>query len=64
MPDKPAYINKAADLLEQKNTYRTLSADPASKHKNKLLNILKTIKHERGLGDNTYKRLYPTGAGP
>ena len=31
--------------------------------KNKLINLLKTIKVEGGISDAVYKRLYPTGAG-
>ena len=42
--------------------YRELVADPTNKYKNKLINLLKTIKSESGMNNNTYKRLYPTGA--
>ena len=31
---------------------------------NKLIDVIRTIKTQGGLGDNTCKRLYPTGAGP
>ena len=55
--DRQGYINKAKDLLVQRDTYRPLSADPTNKHKNILFNILMTIKAKRGLGDVTYKRL-------
>ena len=33
-------------------------------YKNKLIALLKNIKAEGGMDDNTYKRLYPTGAVP
>ena len=60
--DKEDYIKKLKDLLKQ-NTYRELAADPTNKYKNKLINLLKTIKLEEGINNNTYKRLYLTGAG-
>ena len=59
--DKEDYIKKSEDLLKQ-NTYRELVADPTNKYKNKLINLLKTIKSEGGMNNNTYKRLYPTEA--
>ena len=59
--DKEDYIKKSEDLLKQ-NTYRELVKDPTNKYKNKLINLLKTIKSEGGMNNNTYKRLYPTGA--
>ena len=59
--DKDNYIKKSDVLLKQ-NTYRELVADPTNKYKNKLINLLKTIKSEGGMNNNTYKRLYPTGA--
>ena len=54
--DKEDYIKKSEDLLKQ-NTYRELVADPTNKYKNKLINLLKTIKSEGGMNNNTYKRL-------
>ena len=59
--DKEEYIRKSEDLLKQ-NTYRELVADPTNKYKNKLINLLKTIKSEGGMNNITYRRLYPTGA--
>ena len=53
------YIQKSEELLQQPN-YQ----DPTTKYKNKLISLLKSIKAEGGMDDNTYKRLYPTGAGP
>ena len=55
-------MKKAEELLNQ-NTYRTIPNDPTNKYKNKLINLLKTIKAEVGISDAVYKRLYPTGAG-
>ena len=59
--DKENYIKKSEDLLKQ-TTYRELAVDPTNKYRNKLINLLKTIKSEGGINNNTYKRLYPTGA--
>ena len=56
------YIKKSEELLNQ-STYKLLSSDPTTKHKNRLINILKSIKAEGGIDNITYKRLYPTGAG-
>ena len=41
--DREDYINKANLLLNQ-NTYKVISKDPTNTIKNKLINILKTIK--------------------
>ena len=62
--DKQDYIIKAQDLLVQWATYRPIVADPTNKHKKQLINALQTIKAEGGIGNKTYKRLYPTGRGP
>ena len=61
--DKQDYINKANQLLNQ-NTYKVISKDPTNTIKNKLINILKGIKTKTGLGNNTYKSMYPTGCVP
>ena len=61
--DRQEYINKANHLLNQ-NTYKTITKDPTNTIKNKLINILKTIKTKSGLGTNTYKSMYPTGCVP
>ena len=60
---KNEYIKKSEDLLDQP-TYKALTTYPTNKYKNKLINLLKTIKAEGGIDNNTYKRLYPTGAVP
>ena len=57
--DKNDYIQKA-ELLNT-NTYKKITEDPTNKHKNRLVNILKNIKSEGGLSEETYKKLYPTG---
>ena len=59
--DKEDYIHKAEELLHQPN-YKALISDPTTKHKNKLIALLKTIKAEGGMNDSLYKKLYPTGA--
>ena len=53
--DKEEYIQKANLLLHQPN-YKTLTSDP-TKHKNKLIALLKTIKTQGGMNDNPYKKL-------
>ena len=60
--DTEDYIKKSEELLNQP-TYKLLSSDPTTKHKNRLISILKSIKAEGGIDNTTYKRLYPTGAG-
>ena len=60
--DKEDYVQKAKELLDQP-TYKTISSDPTTKYKNKLVNLLKAIKAEGGIDETLYKRLYPTGAG-
>ena len=56
------YNRKAEELLQQP-TYKPIPTDPSSRCKNKLINILKSIKAEGGMSEAIYKRLYPTGAG-
>ena len=56
------YIKKAEDLLN-KNTYRVLTSDPTMRLKNKMINLLKSIKSKGGISEELYRRLYPTGAG-
>ena len=50
------YIKKAEDLLNQ-NTYRVLTSDPTMRLKNKLINLLKSIKSKGGITEELYKRL-------
>ena len=61
--DKEEYIEKSEELLKQPN-YKIIQTDPSTKHRNKLISLLKSIKSEGGIDDNTYKRLYPTAATP
>ena len=59
--DKEEYNKKAQELLQQP-TYQPIPTDPTSKYKNKLINMLKSIKAEGGITEAVYKKLYPTGA--
>ena len=61
--DKAEYKKKAVELLNT-GTYKKISDDPARKQKNKLISILKNIKAEGGLNEDTYRKLYPTAAVP
>ena len=59
--DKEECISKAQTLLDQPE-YKSIPADPTTRHKNKLISILKSIKAEGGINDVIYRRFYPTGA--
>ena len=54
--DKAEYNKKAEDLLNTK-TYKTIPEDPTNRQKNRLISILKNIKAEGGLNEETYRRL-------
>ena len=56
------HIKKAEELLNQ-NTYRVISSDPTMRLKNKIMNLLKSIKAKGGIRKEVYRKLYPTGAG-
>ena len=58
--DRQDYISKANNLLSQ-NTYRSIPWDPTNAIKNKIINILKRVKSQTGLSNQTYKAMYPTG---
>ena len=60
--DQEDYVKKAEELLSQ-TTYNKINNDPTTKHKNRLINLLKTIKSEGGITEALYRKLYPTGAG-
>ena len=60
--DKPEYINKAQELLDDRKTYKEINTDPTNKLKTKLISLSKKIKAEGGIEDQLYKKLYPTGA--
>ena len=61
--DRAEYNKKAEELLNTR-TYKKIPGDPTKKQKNKLISILKNIKVEGGLNEETYRRLYPTAAVP
>ena len=61
--DRQDYISKANNLLSQ-NTYKTIQHDPTNTIKNKLITILKRVKSQTGLSNQTYKAMYPTGCVP
>ena len=60
--NKEDYQKKALELLDQP-TYKTITTDPTTKYKNRLISLLKTIKSEGRIDEVTYLKLYPTGAG-
>ena len=60
--DKEEYIKKAEELLNQEG-YKIIPADPTNRQKNKLIQILKNIKAEDGMNEDTYKKMYPIGTG-
>ena len=61
MTDKEGYIKKAEELLNQE-IYKIIPTDPTAKQKHKLISLLKNIKAEVGMNEDTYKKMYPTGA--
>ena len=60
--DTEEYNKKAEELLQQP-TYKPIPTHPTSRYKNKLINMLKSIKADRSISEAIYKRLYPSGAG-
>ena len=58
--DKQDYTDKALSLLSDTSTCRILNKDPT----NKLIQTLKDIKQAGGLSDQSYRKMYPTGAVP
>ena len=56
--DRQDYIYKSKNLLAQ-SAYRPISKDPSNKIKAKLISILRKVKKETGLDNNTYKCMYP-----
>ena len=61
--DRQDYVSKANTLLYQ-NTYRYIPWDPTNTIKNKLINILKRVKSQTGLSNQTYKAMYPQAVSP
>ena len=45
--NKEDYERKSEELLNQ-TTYNNITNDPTTRYKNKLINLLKTIKHKEG----------------
>ena len=60
--DRQDYINKSNQLLSQP-AYRAIPRYPTNKIKTKLINILKRVKSQTGLDNNTYSAMYPMGCG-
>ena len=61
--DRQDYINKANTLLNQ-NTYRSISWDPTNTIKNKLITILKRVKSQTGLSNQSTKLCTPQVVSP
>ena len=57
--DRQDYIHKSNYLVAQP-AYRLIPKDPNNKIKAKLITILRKVKKETGLDNNTYKCMYPT----
>ena len=61
--DRQDYISKANNICSQ-NTYKSIKQDPTNTIKNKLITILKRVKSQTGLSNQTYKVMYPMGCVP
>ena len=61
--DRAEYNKKAEELLNT-GTYKKIPENPTKKQKHKLISVLKSIKAEGGLNEDTYRRIYPTAAVP
>ena len=48
--------------MEGTSAYRPIPTYPTNKYKNRLINILKNVKAESGISENTYKMMYSTVA--
>ena len=53
--NKDDYISKSEELLNT-ITYKKIPEDPTNRHKSRLINILKNIKSEGGLNEESYKK--------
>ena len=60
--ERKDYIEKAQQLLQDLNAYKTIPTDPTTKLKTRLITKLKKIKLDTGMDDIIYRRMYPTGA--
>ena len=58
--DRQDYISKANNLLSQ-NIYKFIQQDTTNTIKNKFITILKRVKSQTGLCNQTYKAMYPMG---
>ena len=47
-------------MLSDEKTYAELPTNPTTKYKNKLVNILKSLKKDGKINQGKYKELYPT----
>ena len=56
------YEKKAEELLSQ-TTYNNINNDPTTRYKNKLINLLKTIKTPGGISEALYKSYTQLGQG-
>ena len=54
--NKDDYEKKAEELLNQ-TTYNNITNDSKTRYKNKLINLLKTIKTQGGISEALYKKL-------
>ena len=61
--DRQVYVSKANTLLNQ-NTYRSIPQDPINTIKNKLITILKRVKSQTGLSNQTNESYVPNGLCP
>ena len=59
--NKEGYIRK--DQLLNQQTYKKIPENPTFKQKTRLIKLLKNIKAEGGINEETYKIMYLTGAG-
>ena len=58
--DREDYINKSINLLAQL-AYRPIPRDPTTKIKARLITIVRKVKNQTGLDNNTYNVMYPMG---
>ena len=58
--DKQDYTNTSHELLVQRDNYRTLTVDPTNKHKNKLINLGRTIKAQGRTREQHLPKALPT----
>ena len=62
--DKQDYTDKALTLLTDTSTYNTISKDPITRLRNRLITTLKDVKQKAELSDTAYRKVYPTSAVP